>query len=388
MSRPYDWSPLGRGSDPVPGDPGTVATTAMKYRATAQAVSEASSNLSHLDMSENKSLGLSTVLDQIKAVRKQLDDVESRVDGAAAALESYGPKLGEAQRLSLEALSAAEFAKQAAQSSQARRDEAASDYYATNDPAQRSVAKDRYNAYNSRVASANQDLALAKAKLQQAIALRDEAAGTATNALRSIDQSSPVRDTAMDHIQEFLNKLVDFWDKNIAPHLATICKILDVISLVLTVVAVILMITGVGAPVGAALLGISKALKVVAVISVGIAVAKLTISGLKTLTGRQSPGELIKDAGVLGLGLALSALGKFGVGKAVGRAFAYSTLKLDRLSNAAGAASKLANLAVGRVKHLVTDLTRDALGHDPSTRGPSSWSKINSYRVQTCGATT
>ncbi len=269
MSRPYDWSPLGWGSDPVPGDPGTVATTAMKYRVTAQAVSDASSNLSHLDMSENKSLGLSTVLDQIKAVRKQLDDVESRVDGAAAALEYYGPKLGEAQRLSLEALSAAEFAKQAAQSSQARRDDAASDYYATNDPAQRSVAKDRYNAYNSRVASANQDLALAKAKLQQAITLRDEAARTATGSLQSIDQSSPVHDTALDHIHEFVNKLLDFWDKYVVPWLDDVCNMLDVAALVLTIAAFILTATGIGIGLGGALFALANGISLLTRIARG-----------------------------------------------------------------------------------------------------------------------
>lgn len=386
MSRPYDWSPLGWGSDPVPGDPGTVATTAMKYRATAQAVSDASSNLSHLDMSENKSLGLTTVLDQIKAVRKQLDDVESRVDGAAAALESYGPKLGEAQRLSLEALSAAEFAKQAAQSSQTRRDDAANDYYATNDPAQRSVAKDRYNAYNSRVASANQDLALAKAKLKQAMAMRDEAAGTATSALRSIDQSSPVRDTAMDHIHEFLNKLLDFWDTHIAPWLDDVCNILDIASLVLTIVAFVLTATGVGIGAAGVLFALAQGISWATRIARGV---KLAVSGLKVIEGRIAPAEFGKDALMFGVSLALGKFTKSMSTKSVARQFAKAPLKISQLEEVLHSHPKIfeegveaIDGAIGQPLHVITDLARDALGRNPKGTNPQL---MNTYRRQVCG---
>ena len=217
----------------MPGDPGTVATVAGKYRTTADAVSQASANLARLDMSENKSLGLATVLDQIKAVRTQLDDVESRVDGASAALEYYGPRLGEAQQLSLEALSEAEVARDAARSSERHRDDAASDYYGTNDTAQREAAKQRYDNYNQRVTAENQDLESAKAKLRRAIEERDAAAKTATDALQSIDQSSPVHDTFGDYFNEAVNKLIDFWDKYVAPWLDNVCDILDMASLLL-----------------------------------------------------------------------------------------------------------------------------------------------------------
>ena len=342
-------------------------------------------------MSENKSLGLATVLDQIKAVRKQLDDVESRVDGAAAALEYYGPRLGEAQSKSLEALSDAEFARRAARSSQAQRDAAASEYYGTNDPVQREAAKDQYNRDNARVTAANQDLAVAKEKLRQAIELRDTAATSATNALQSIDQSSPLRDTTWDRITEFVNRLIDLWDKYVAPHLDTICKILDVLSFVLTVVAVILTLTGVGAPVGGALLACLKiatvALKVITVVTTVISATKLAVSGLKTMTGRQTPGEFIKDAAVFGVAFVLKKVSQAGIVKGIGKKFSNSTLKLDRLEGVVKATSDSARYVEERVRESVKDLARDALGHGTPKIGPTGSSRLDTYRLQTCGAT-
>lgn len=386
MTRPQDWSALGWGSDPVPGDPGTVATVAGKYRTTADAVSQASANLARLDMSENKSLGLATVLDQIKAVRTQLDDVESRVDGASAALEYYGPRLGEAQQLSLEALSEAEAARQAARASQTARDDAASDYYSTNDPAQREAAKDQYNKYNGRVTTANHDLAVARKKLRRAIEERDEAAKSATDALQSIDQSSPVHDTAWDHIQEFMNTLVDFWDKYVAPHLNTICKILDIASLVLTVISIVLLVSGVGAPAGAALMAFSRGVQLastaVAVASTAIAATKLVVSGMKSLTGRQSAGEFIKDSAVFGIGLGLGKLGMRGINKQLGKTFAYSTLTLNRVDGM----SRGVNYVAGKAGDYVKGRVRDALGHDSTGGGSLGGGRVGSYRVETCGA--
>ncbi len=385
MSRPYDWSALGLGSDPVPGDPGTVATAARKYRATAQAVSDASVNLGRLDMSDNKSLGLATVLDQIKKVRSQLDDVESRVDGAAAALEYYGPKLGDAQQRSLEALSEAEFARQAARASQRERDEAASDYYGTNDPAQRETAKDRYNKYNDRVASANQDLAAAKEKLRRAIESRDDAARTATDSLKSIDQSSPVHDDFMDHFHEFVNKFLDFWDEYIAPWLDTVCDILDVVSLVLTAVAFVLSLTGVGLGAAGVLYGIAKGISFVTSVARGV---KLVVSGLKAMEGRETWAEFGKDAAMFGLSLLMAKGVKAASTKIMAKAFSKSTLTIDALetvvvkNHAFERGEKLTEKLIDQPLGKVKDLIRDALGHDDQR---SDAGAANTYRYQTCG---
>ena len=384
MTRPQDWSALGWGSDPVPGDPGTVATVAGKYRTTADAVSQASANLARLDMSENKSLGLATVLDQIKAVRTQLDDVESRVDGASAALEYYGPRLGEAQRLSLEALSEAEVARDAARSSERHRDDAASDYYGTNDTAQREAAKQRYDNYNQRVTAENQDLESAKAKLRRAIEERDAAAKTATDALQSIDQSSPVHDTFGDYFNEAVNKLIDFWDKYVAPWLDNVCDILDMASLLLSVAALVLTFTGVGAPVAAALFAISKGITLITTIAKGV---KLAVSALKLIEGRTTWGDLGKDALMFGVGLLLSRGVKAASTKLIAGEFSKSTLTIDALekvvkSGAYRSAVDLTEKAIEMPLKKIEGLARDAMGHDSPGAGTPV---MNSYRKQVCG---
>lgn len=368
----------------MPGDPGTVATVAGKYRTTADAVSQASANLARLDMSENKSLGLATVLDQIKAVRTQLDDVESRVDGASAALEYYGPRLGEAQRLSLEALSEAEVARDAARSSERHRDDAASDYYGTNDTAQREAAKQRYDNYNQRVTAENQDLESAKAKLRRAIEERDAAAKTATDALQSIDQSSPVHDTFGDYFNEAVNKLIDFWDKYVAPWLDNVCDILDMASLLLSVAALVLTFTGVGAPVAAALFAISKGITLITTIAKGV---KLAVSALKLIEGRTTWGDLGKDALMFGVGLLLSRGVKAASTKLIAGEFSKSTLTIDALekvvkSGAYRSAVDLTEKAIEMPLKKIEGLARDAMGHDSPGAGTPV---MNSYRKQVCG---
>lgn len=385
MTRPQDWSALGWGSDPVPGDPGTVATVASKYRSTADAVSQASTNLARLDMSENKSLGLATVLDQIKAVRTQLDDVESRVDGAAAALEYYAPRLGDAQRLSLEALSDAEAARQAAQSSQRHRDDAASDYYGTNDPAQRDAAKDRYNSYNQQVREANRELASAKEKLRKAIEERDAAAKTATDSLQSIDQSSPVHDNLVDYFNEWANKLLDFWDQYVEPWLDDVCNLLDVASLVLTLAAFVLSATGIGAGLAVGLFAIAKVLSVITTVAKSV---KLAIGGLKAIEGRESWADFGKDAAMFGVGLVLAKV--TGARASTGVAKGFSSMKIDALQELLAAKPGIFKMSVGSITRAVgyatgkaSDLVRDLMGHDSSATGESVRS---TYRVQTCGA--
>lgn len=384
MSRPCDWSALGLGSDPIPGDPGTVATAARKYRSTADAVADASVNLGRLDMSENKSLGLTTILDQIKAVRTQLDDVESRVDGAAAALEYYGPRLGEAQQLSLQALSEAESARSSARASQIARDDAANEYYGTNDPARRESLKERYNSYNREVEHANSELGLARDKLRTAIEQRDDAARIATDSLKSIDQSSPVHDTFLDLFHDFVNKFLDFWDEYVGPWLDKVCDILDVVSLVLTVVAALLALTGVGGGAAAVLYGIAKGLSVVTAIAKGV---KLAVSGLKAIEGRATWGEVGKDALMFGVGLLLAKGVKFTSTKLVAKQFSKSTVTISTLEKvvkrggyefSVEATKKAIDVPLGKIK----DLARDALGHDSAGAGTPA---MDTYRMQYCG---
>jgi uncharacterized membrane protein YgcG len=321
MSRPTDWSAAGWDRDPVPGDSAVVATTARQYRQTAEAVGSSITNLDRIDGANMTGQAITAVLDRIKTVRGQLDSVEGRVAGAAAALEIYHPVLATSQADSLAALHEAEGHRAEEQRAVRLANEAAHRHNTSNDPALKSDAKADYDRATDAAGRAAASLRAAREKIQNAVAQRDTAAERAITYLKDIDAQSPVHDSWWDKFTDACGKAADWIEKNLKPLLEKLQKILDIASIVCTVAAAVLMLTGVGAPVAAFLLAASK---VLGAISLGISVFNTVVLGaMKALSGRQSWGEFIGSSLLLAgsfvakrfLGRKLTDAGLSGLGK-------------------------------------------------------------------------
>lgn len=295
-ARPSDWYPVGWPCDPVPGDPAAVGRAARTYRQTAEAVGTAITNLDRLDAGNMHGQAIVAVLDQIKSVRDSLDKVESRVAGAASALEVYEPALTSAQAESLAALHDAEALKAEEQRAVAAANHARDTFNGSNDPEQKTAAANDYRRAKDDAGSAASGLAAARARIATAISERDAAASTAINLLDEIDASSPIRDSVWDKITDWCGKAADWIDEHLKPILEAVQKVLDLASIVCLVAATVLAVTGVGAPVAAALFAASRVMATASVILGGVLTLGLGL--LKAVGGRQSWGDfLVASAG-------------------------------------------------------------------------------------------
>lgn len=293
MNRPTDWSAAGWDRDPVPGDSAMVAATARQYRKTAEAVGESIANLDRIDGANLKGEAITAVLDRIKTVRGQLDSVEGRVAGAAAALETYHPVLATSQVDSLTALHEAEGHRAEEHRAVRLANEAAHRHNTSNDPALKSDAKTDYDRATDAANRAAASLRAAREKIQNAVAQRDTAAERAITYLKDIDAQSPVHDSWWDKFTDACGKAADWIDKNLKPLLEKIQKVLDIASIVCTVLGVLLSPFGVGE----VLLGVAGVLSWV---SVGIEAFNTVVLGLmKAVSGRESWGQFFGSAALL-----------------------------------------------------------------------------------------
>ncbi len=98
MSRPVDWQPLA-GSDPVPGDPFTIQTTAQRYRSLAEefgAQVTVLQQILHGDRWDSDAGRLFAA--QVRSYCADLNRARTRFDAVAGALTGYAPRLAEAQQ--------------------------------------------------------------------------------------------------------------------------------------------------------------------------------------------------------------------------------------------------------------------------------------------------
>lgn len=294
MSRPTDWSAVGWDRDPIPGDSTVVAAAARQYRSTAEAVGASINNLDRIDAANMKGEAITAVLDRIKQVRGQLYSVEGRVAGAATALEIYHPVLASTQVDSERVLREAEGYRAEEEQAVRSANEAAERHNTSNDPNMKSDAKVDYDKANDAAARAAASLRAAKDKIQNAVSQRDSAADRAIAYLQDIDAQSPVHDTFWDKFTDACGKAADWIEKNLKPILDKIQVVLDIASIVCLVAAVVLSLTGVGAPIAAFLFAASNVLSIASLAITGF--NTILVGFMKAVSGRQSWGAFLGSA--------------------------------------------------------------------------------------------
>lgn len=292
MSRPSDWSPIGRTHDPVPGEPGVVMTTGRLYIGTADAILRAAENLTTaLAPGFGQAEAIDAIRDQAEDVARRIVRAETRYRGVGDAMVAYAPVLTDAQARSVAALNKAieaqghrEHADRMAEHYQQRLDDPSTP------PANVAYVRDRLQHWRLESGGAQLSMAGAEQDLHDAVVDRDLAAETALEAIQLVENSGDLNDTRWDNFTQWVDEHKE---------------ILDTVGTVLGVVAAVA---------GIVLMFIPGINIVVGVILAAIVVANIAYQALNA-AAQVSTGNMSLAEGIVNVGLA--ALNVVGAGAAL-----------------------------------------------------------------------
>ncbi|WP_313021690.1 putative T7SS-secreted protein [Mobilicoccus sp.] len=237
MRPAVDWSPLGWGQDPVPGDPDEVADAARRFGDTARELSEAASRLRGLGEDQLSTEAVTVLLARAHELAGRMEAARTRYDEAEGALARYAPVLRDAQVRSLDAqrvaCAAAEAYRQARARAEYDRVELMAPTYGS--PAEdyrRQELQESYDRNVTSARSASDELRNARAMLDRAIEDRDAAASLAADTIEAVVDDSPLNDTLGDRIRDVVDRVAESLDDI---RLEKIGEILQTASLACTV---------------------------------------------------------------------------------------------------------------------------------------------------------
>lgn len=301
MSRPTDWSPIGFASDPVPGDPLTVASAAKTFQNTADEISKAESHLRNISINGQG--------EAIHKIRQKCDELAEKIqkahkicDGVDDALNPYVEVLESAQEVSLKELQNAQTHKAECENAYRHRENIREQYNSSQDAQQRNDLRTQFLQWDNKLKQEGEQVEAARRRLQDAIEGRDSAAETAASKLRELVGNSGLKDSWWDKVCGIARKVSE-WLEKIKPWLDKISAILSVVSIVVACIP--------GLQVVAAVLKIVSLVLAAATLATG-----LMVNGRKLIDGEMGWGEFALNTGmdVLGfVGAAKSAKGAIGV---------------------------------------------------------------------------
>ncbi len=279
MNRPADWSPLGLGADPVPGDPDKVDLIGRLYIGTADSIDRAAGDLIRmLDDRFGQAESIDAIRSEAEDVERRIRRAEERYRGVGEAMVSYAPALRTAQTDSARALQQAIDAQTAV--AQADR---MIDYYEgrVNDPSTPPANLAGYQTelgeWTAKRITSSAGLGSSETTLTEAVAARDAAAGVAVSAIRLVESTGDLNDSWWDNTVQFINE-----------HKDTIDLIVNIVGWVATVVMVVaLFIPGLNVIVG-----------IVATIA---AIITLANAALQFAAGTMGPVEALLNVGLAAL---------------------------------------------------------------------------------------
>jgi len=227
MSRPYDWSPLGQGSDPVPGDPEAVSAESRRLGQTAQELRTQIGMLQKIAGDTTlKGEYAGTMRAHAQQLSQDLDKVATRYENVADATGQWSGDLAQAQATSLAALAMAQGPYEQLMRLQAPQQPAAG---ATAAAQQQYAADQQY--YQQAQASAQAAISDAQRLLGQATSDRDTAGATATAKISSASHDS-LADSWWDQFKQMI--------ASIAGNLKTIATVIGYVATICALLAVVL----------------------------------------------------------------------------------------------------------------------------------------------------
>lgn len=251
--RPGDWSPLGLSSDPVPGDPSTVAAGGRDYLDVADAIGSAKNTLHTIDLGDFVvSEAVDALQDTAHKVADSIGKAEARYRAAGEALIAYAPVLEQAQTDSASALALARSATEAADGADQQRRHYLHLSTTESDPAQALQYKNLADTSESDAADAQRTLTAAQDQLSQATSARDRAAESAIDGIHAITEHDGLHDSWWDNWgKNLVEAITDIagWVSSIAGVLALCVCWIPVVGQALA--AALLIVAGVAAIVNA-----------------------------------------------------------------------------------------------------------------------------------------
>jgi len=227
--RPTDWSSVDRDCDPTPGDPVVVRDGGQKYQAIAGALARAAATLRRLNG------GASSGSDSVVALLEDCDDIaenlstaQNRYQAAGDALVTYAYALDQIQATTLQALTAANTARDSMVENTRLADQYARwASYAT--APERGEERSYYLrmevTYRTAAAGDQSTIDLQKQIIDQAVADRDRAANTAVSQIEDVTSTDGLNDSWWD---DWGAKIVT-WIADIAEAIASIAGILALV---------------------------------------------------------------------------------------------------------------------------------------------------------------
>lgn len=251
MSRPIDWTPLGRSGDPIPGDPDAVDAGGRAYVSVADAIASAARALRSMDTDGDDSLATDELIRNATDVAHDIERAEKRYRETGLALIAYAPELDEAQSDSATALERARSAQEdadAARADQLRHLRLAD---GAEDPDVEDHRRDAARAAGD-LEDAQDALASAHRLLNDAIDRRDEGADAAIRRIQDITDGDDLNDSWWDDWgKDLLSAITDIagWVSTIAGILALCVSWIPVVGQVLA--GALLIVAGVAAVINA-----------------------------------------------------------------------------------------------------------------------------------------
>ncbi|GAA2002277.1 hypothetical protein [Microbacterium ulmi] len=293
MTRPADWTALGYGADPVPGDPDRVSLIGRMYIGTAESIERAALNL---EIALRDDFGQAETID---AIREVAGDVASRIlrahdryRGVGDAMVAYAPALRTAQTDSASALQKAIDAHGEGRSARSM-----IDYYEdriadpATPPANLASLQASLQTWRQRSTTATTDAASAAHQCIDAIAARDSAALVAIEAIREVEGTGELNDSPWDDIVQWVQENKEMID-----------LVVDIVGYVATAVMVVAMfipglnvIVGLVATIAAVVTLLNTALQVAAG-TMGPAEAMFNVAmAALTFVGGRAIGQSLKN---------------------------------------------------------------------------------------------
>lgn len=240
-------------SDPVPGDPSTVAAGGRDYLDVADAIGSAKNTLHTIDLGDFVvSEAVDALQDTAHKVADSIGKAEARYRAAGEALIAYAPVLEQAQTDSASALALARSATEAADGADQQRRHYLHLSTTESDPAQALQYKNLADTSESDAADAQRTLTAAQDQLSQATSARDRAAESAIDGIHAITEHDGLHDSWWDNWgKNLVEAITDIagWVSSIAGVLALCVCWIPVVGQALA--AALLIVAGVAAIVNA-----------------------------------------------------------------------------------------------------------------------------------------
>lgn len=287
MSAFYDWSVVGYSSHPIGGDPSVVTSVARQFSRTADDIRNATTAIQRIENGDNEALFLHKALEDAREIAAVLWQALGRYETAAEALTTFAAVQLQAKQQAEAALRAAVEARAAHQRAADRADQIRHLYGQSTDPAQREQLKANFYYAQGDATSAEANFRKAEALIRDAVEDRNRAGNVAASQIRDAINDKELNDSLADRFNEIVSTVIAIHNAIAGAVLSALKAIgkwiwdhLDVISLVLTILAVALAWVPVLGQIlgGAALLAkLAVAMRVVATVSKVVSVASKVV---------------------------------------------------------------------------------------------------------------